>query len=39
MNGYFAVTAHWIEEAIPAKWELKNALIGFTQLNNAHNGG
>jgi hypothetical protein len=32
------VTAHWIEEPTPAKWELKSALIGFTQLNNAHNG-
>jgi hypothetical protein len=37
-NGYFAVTAHWIEESTPAKWELKSALIGFTWLNNAHNG-
>lgn len=37
-DGYFAVTAHWIEELTPGKWELKNALIGFTRLNNAHNG-
>jgi len=37
-DAYFAVTAHWIEEPTPAKWELKNALIGFTGLNNAHNG-
>jgi hypothetical protein len=37
-DGYFAVTAHWVEEPTPAKWELKNALIGFTRLNNAHNG-
>ena len=37
-DGYFAVTAHWIEEPTSAKWELKSALIGFTQLNNAHNG-
>ena len=37
-DGYFAVTAHWIEESTPGKWELKSALIGFTQLNNAHNG-
>ncbi|KAF8227747.1 hypothetical protein L208DRAFT_1295190 [Tricholoma matsutake] len=27
-DGYFAVTAHWIEELTPGKWE----------LNNAHNG-
>ena len=38
VNGYFAVTAHWIEEIAPASWELRSALIGFTQLNNAHNG-
>src|SRR5882757_2404318 len=37
-DGYFAVTAHWIEEPTPGKWELKSALIGFTRLNNAHNG-
>lgn len=37
-DGYFAVTAHWIEEPTSAKWELKSALIGFTRLNNAHNG-
>jgi hypothetical protein len=23
---------------MPSKWELKSALIGFTWLNNAHNG-
>ena len=38
MDGYFAVTAHWIEEPTPGKWELKSALIGFMWLNNAHNG-
>jgi hypothetical protein len=37
-DGYFAVTAHWIEEPTPTNWELKSALIGFTRLNNAHNG-
>ena len=37
-DGYFAVMAHWIEEPTPVKWELRSALIGFTQLNNAHNG-
>lgn len=37
-DGYFAVTAHWIEESTLAKWELKSGLIGFTRLNNAHNG-
>jgi len=37
-DGYFGATAHWIEEPTPGKWELKSALIGFTRLNNAHNG-
>jgi hypothetical protein len=37
-DGYFTVTAHWIEEPTPSKWELKSALIGFTLINNAHNG-
>jgi hypothetical protein len=36
-DGYFAVTAHWIDDSMTGKWELKSALIGFTQLNNAHN--
>lgn len=35
---YFAVTAHWIEETALTKWELKNALIGFTRIANAHSG-
>lgn len=37
-DGYFAVTTHWIKELTPGKWELKSTLIGFTQLNNMHNG-
>ena len=37
-EGYFAVTGHWIEESTPSNWELKSALLGFTQVNNAHNG-
>jgi len=37
-DGYFAVTAHWVQEPMLGKWELKSALIGFTRLNNAHNG-
>jgi hypothetical protein len=31
------VTGSWIEEE-GGKWELKSALFGFVQLNNAHNG-
>ena len=38
MDGYFAVTGHWIEETMPTQWELKSGLLGFTQLSNAHNG-
>ncbi|PSR76351.1 hypothetical protein PHLCEN_2v1847 [Hermanssonia centrifuga] len=38
VDGYFAVTAHWIEAVTEDQWELKNAIIGFTYLNNAHNG-
>lgn len=37
-DGYFAVTGHWIEEAVPAQWEIKSGLLGFIRLNNAHNG-
>ena len=37
-EGYFAVTGHWIEESITSRWELKSALLGFTQLNNAYDG-
>lgn len=37
-DGYFAVTAHWIEESSPSHWDLRNALLGFVRLNNAHNG-
>ncbi|KAN0120573.1 Ribonuclease H-like domain containing protein [Russula decolorans] len=37
-DGYFAVTGHWIEENIPTVWECKSLLLGFTKVNNAHNG-
>ena len=37
IDGYFAVTGSWIEE-INGLWELQTALLGFTQLNNAHHG-
>lgn len=37
-DSYFAVTAHWIEEKSLGKWTLEHALIGFTQMNTAHNG-
>ena len=37
-DGYFAVTAHWIQASTPTTWVLSSALIGFTRLNNAHVG-
>ena len=36
-DGYLAVTGSWIEEE-NGKWQVQMALLGFTQLNNAHNG-
>jgi len=38
MDGYFAVTGHWIEELSPGEWELKSGFLGFTRVSNAHNG-
>ncbi|KAG6895297.1 hypothetical protein C0992_002089, partial [Termitomyces sp. T32_za158] len=38
VDGYFAVTGTWIEEAKPREWETQTALLGFVRLNNAHNG-
>ncbi|KIK76069.1 hypothetical protein PAXRUDRAFT_39346, partial [Paxillus rubicundulus Ve08.2h10] len=37
-DGYFAVTGHWIEEPKSGTWELQSAVLGFTQLSNAHHG-
>lgn len=37
-DGYFAVSGHWIEEPSPGVWHLESALLGFTRLNNSHNG-
>jgi hypothetical protein len=36
-DAYLAVTGSWIEET-DGKWKVQMALLGFTQLNNAHNG-
>ena len=38
VDGYFAVTGHWIEEHSPGRWTLEHALLGFTRMNTAHNG-
>jgi hypothetical protein len=32
------VTGHWIEESLSGVWDMKTALLGFVQLNTAHNG-
>lgn len=37
VDGYFAITGSWIKE-VNGQWDLRTALLGFTQLNNAHNG-
>lgn len=37
-DGYLAVTAHWIKESSPGSWKLQSAIIGFTQMNTAHDG-
>ena len=36
-DGYLMVTGLWIEEE-NNKWQIQSALLGFTQLSNAHNG-
>ncbi len=37
-DGYFAVTGHWIEEHAVGEWTQEHTLLGFTQMNMAHNG-
>jgi hypothetical protein len=37
-DGYFAVTGHWIEERAVGEWTEEHALLGFVQLDRAHNG-
>jgi hypothetical protein len=37
-DAYFAVTGHWIEERAPREWTVEQALLGFVQMNTAHNG-
>ncbi|KAG2351106.1 hypothetical protein BDR07DRAFT_1386546 [Suillus spraguei] len=32
------VDGHWIEEKAPMLWEIQSSLLGFTKVNNAHNG-
>jgi hypothetical protein len=38
VNAYFAVTGHWIEAKTDTHWECKSTRLGFTQVNNLHNG-
>ena len=37
-DAYFAVTCHWIEESAPGEWTIGQVLLGFIQMNTAHNG-
>ena len=37
-DAYFVVTGHWIEEVSPGVWEYNSMLLGFTQMNTAHDG-
>ncbi|KDR70561.1 hypothetical protein GALMADRAFT_254651 [Galerina marginata CBS 339.88] len=37
-NAHFAVTGHWTEEVSPGVWEERGALLGFMQMNTAHDG-
>jgi hypothetical protein len=37
-DAYFAVTGHWIEERTIGIWTKEHALLGFTQMNTAHDG-
>ncbi|GBE78338.1 hypothetical protein SCP_0112230 [Sparassis crispa] len=37
-DSYFAVMRSWVEETKAGVWSIQTALLGFTQLNNAHNG-
>jgi hypothetical protein len=37
-DGYFTVMGHWIEELRQGVWEVQSALLGFTRINNSHNG-
>lgn len=36
-DAYLACTGHWIER-VEGKWVLQSALLGFTQMNSAHDG-
>ena len=37
-DSYFMVTGHWIEESSVGEWTEEHGLLGFIQLNTAHNG-
>ena len=37
-DAYFAVTSHWIGEQAPGEWTVEKALLGFVQMDMAHNG-
>ena len=37
MDSYFVATGYWIVEPHTGIWEAQSAVLGFIQLNNAHN--
>ncbi|KIK75911.1 hypothetical protein PAXRUDRAFT_171271 [Paxillus rubicundulus Ve08.2h10] len=37
-DAYFTVTGNWIKESKPGAWKIENAVLGFTEMNNSHNG-
>lgn len=37
LDGYFAVTGHWVEEQVPGRWKLEHGLLSFMQMNTSHN--
>jgi hypothetical protein len=38
VDGYFAVTGHWLEKKPGEVLTLHNTLLGFVRLNGAHSG-
>lgn len=37
-DAYFSVTGHWVEDMPSGEWKQHSALLGFTQMNTAHDG-
>ncbi|KAG6839020.1 hypothetical protein C0991_006565, partial [Blastosporella zonata] len=37
-KGYLTITGSWVCETTPGEWKEESGLVGFVQMNNAHNG-